>query len=55
MAVYRIFGLTFFSSIIVATNRTVSPSHRGTMNGLAGLGWVEVWPRASDLPLRGSW
>jgi MFS family permease len=38
MAVYRIFGLAFFSSIIVATNRTVSPSHRGTMNGLAGLG-----------------
>jgi MFS family permease len=38
MAVYRICGLAFFSSIIVATNRTVSPSHLGTMNGLAGLG-----------------
>jgi MFS family permease len=38
MAMFRIFGLAFFSSIIVATNRTVSPSHRGAMNGLAELG-----------------
>lgn len=38
MAVYRIFALALFSSLIVATNRTVAPSHRGTMNGLAGLG-----------------
>ena len=34
----RIFGLVFFSSIAIATNRTVIPSHRGTMNGLSMLG-----------------
>jgi MFS family permease len=34
----RIFGLVFFSSIAIATNRTVVPSHRGTMNGLSMLG-----------------
>ena len=34
----RIFGLVFFSSITIATNRTVIPSHRGTMNGLSMLG-----------------
>ena len=35
---YRIFSMVFFSSIAVATNRTVVPSHRGTMNGLSTLG-----------------
>jgi len=34
----RIFGLVFFSSITIAANRTVVPSHRGTMNGLSMLG-----------------
>jgi len=34
----RVFGLVFFSSITIATNRTVIASHRGTMNGLSMLG-----------------
>ena len=34
----RIFGLVFFSSITIATNRTVAAEHRGTMNGLSMLG-----------------
>ena len=34
----RVFGLVFFSNIAIATNRTVIPSHRGTMNGLSMLG-----------------
>jgi len=34
----RIFGLIFFSSITIAINRTVIPSHRGTTNGLSMLG-----------------
>jgi len=38
MATYRVFGLVFFSSLMVATNRTVLPTHRGTMNGLSTLG-----------------
>jgi hypothetical protein len=38
LAVCRIFGLVFFSSITIATNRTVLPCHRGTMNGLSMLG-----------------
>ena len=38
MAAYRVFGLVFFSSLIVATNRTVLPTHRGSMNGLSALG-----------------
>ncbi|KAL3910025.1 MAG: hypothetical protein SGARI_002319 [Bacillariaceae sp.] len=38
LAVCRIFGLVFFSSVTIATNRTVIPSHRGTMNGLSMLG-----------------
>lgn len=38
LAACRIFGLVFFSSITIATNRTVIPSHRGTMNGLSMLG-----------------
>jgi MFS family permease len=38
LATCRIFGLVFFSSITIATNRTVIPSHRGTMNGLSMLG-----------------
>jgi MFS family permease len=38
MAAYRVFSLAFFSSLTVALNRTVLPSHRGTMNGLTTLG-----------------
>eukprot|EP00529_Nitzschia_sp_RCC80_P014921 CAMPEP_0113442176 /NCGR_PEP_ID=MMETSP0014_2-20120614/1474_1 /TAXON_ID=2857 /ORGANISM="Nitzschia sp." /LENGTH=678 /DNA_ID=CAMNT_0000333065 /DNA_START=39 /DNA_END=2075 /DNA_ORIENTATION=+ /assembly_acc=CAM_ASM_000159 len=38
LAACRIFGLVFFSSITIVTNRTVIPSHRGTMNGLSMLG-----------------
>ena len=38
LAVCRIFGLVFFSSVTIETNRTVIPSHRGTMNGLSMLG-----------------
>jgi hypothetical protein len=38
LAAYRVFGLVFFSSITVATNRTVIASHRGSMNGLSMLG-----------------
>ena len=38
LGVYRIFGLVFFSSVTVATNRTVHASHRATMNGLSMLG-----------------
>ena len=38
LAACRIFGLVFFSSITIVTNRTVVPSHRGTMNGLSMLG-----------------
>jgi MFS family permease len=38
LAACRVFGLVFFSSITIATNRTVIPSHRGTMNGLSMLG-----------------
>lgn len=38
LAACRIFGLVFFSSITIATNRTVIPSHRGTVNGLSMLG-----------------
>jgi hypothetical protein len=38
MAAYRIFGNIFFSSITVATNRTVPASQRATMNGLSMLG-----------------
>jgi hypothetical protein len=38
LAVYRVFGLVFFSSISIAANRTVIPSQRGTMNGLSMLG-----------------
>ena len=34
----RIFGLVFFSSIAISTNRTVIPSHRCTVNGLSMLG-----------------
>ena len=34
----RIFGLVFFASITIATNRTVSAQHRGSMNGLSMLG-----------------
>lgn len=37
-AVLRIFGLVFFSSITVTTNRTVPASQRATMNGLSMLG-----------------
>lgn len=38
MAVFRVFANVFFSSITIATNRTVPASHRGTMNGLSMLG-----------------
>ncbi|KAG7355152.1 major facilitator superfamily transporter [Nitzschia inconspicua] len=38
LAICRIFGLVFFSSITIATNRTVIPCHRGTLNGLSMLG-----------------
>jgi MFS family permease len=38
LALYRVFALVFFSSITIATNRTVVPSHRGSMNGLSMLG-----------------
>eukprot|EP00531_Pseudo-nitzschia_arenysensis_P014692 CAMPEP_0116149676 /NCGR_PEP_ID=MMETSP0329-20121206/19099_1 /TAXON_ID=697910 /ORGANISM="Pseudo-nitzschia arenysensis, Strain B593" /LENGTH=622 /DNA_ID=CAMNT_0003646055 /DNA_START=192 /DNA_END=2060 /DNA_ORIENTATION=- len=38
LSLMRIFGLVFFSSITIATNRTVLACHRGTMNGLSMLG-----------------
>ena len=38
LAACRVFGLVFFSSITIATNRTVIPAHRGTMNGMSMLG-----------------
>lgn len=38
LAIYRVFSLSFFSSMAVAMNRTVLPSHRGTMNGLSTVG-----------------
>lgn len=38
MASYRIFTNIFFSSITVATNRTVPATHRASMNGLSMLG-----------------
>lgn len=38
LAVNRVLTLCFYSSIAVATNRTVLPSHRGTMNGLNTVG-----------------
>jgi Major Facilitator Superfamily len=38
LACHRCFALVFFSSISVATNRTVPSSRRGTMNGLSMLG-----------------
>jgi len=38
VALYRVFGLVFFSSLAVALNRTVLPTHRGTMNRLSTLG-----------------
>jgi len=34
----RIFAMTFFAGITIATNRTVPTSHRATMNGLSMLG-----------------
>jgi MFS family permease len=38
LAMYRVFGLVFFSSISVAVNRSVPSSERATMNGLSMLG-----------------
>ena len=38
LAANRVFGLVFFSSITILTNRTVIASHRGSMNGLSMLG-----------------
>lgn len=38
MGALRVFGMVFASSLTVALNRTVLPSHRGTMNGFSSLG-----------------
>ena len=38
LALYRCFALVFFSSISIATNRTVPVSDRASMNGLSVLG-----------------
>lgn len=38
LATYRVSGAAFLSSLTVALNRTVLPSHRGAMNGLVALG-----------------
>lgn len=38
LAVYRVFAVAYFTTLVVALNRTVVPSHRGTMNGLTTLG-----------------
>jgi MFS family permease len=38
MAIYRIFGFVFFTSITVLTNRSVPSEQRATMNGLSMLG-----------------
>jgi len=38
LAARRIMSLVFFSSITITTNKTVSTSQRGTLNGLAMLG-----------------
>jgi hypothetical protein len=38
MAIYRIFANVFFSSIAIATNRTVPASLRAATNGLGSLG-----------------
>ena len=37
-AAYRVMAIAFFTTLMVAMNRSVAPSHRGTMNGLATLG-----------------
>jgi hypothetical protein len=34
IAVARVFAIAFFSSMVIATNRTVPASHRASMNGL---------------------
>ena len=38
VALSKIFGLVFSSSLAVALNRTALPTHRGTVNGLASCG-----------------
>mmetsp|Transcript_11477 Transcript_11477/g.31733 ORF Transcript_11477/g.31733 Transcript_11477/m.31733 type:complete len:653 (+) Transcript_11477:2196-4154(+) len=38
IALFRVFFMAFLSSVMVAMNRTVIPSHRGTMNGFCTLG-----------------
>jgi MFS family permease len=38
LATYRVSGAAFLSSLTVALNRTVLPSHRGAMNGFVALG-----------------
>jgi MFS family permease len=38
LAMYRVSGASFLSSLTVALNRTVLPSHRGAMNGFVALG-----------------
>jgi MFS family permease len=38
MALSRVFGIAFYSSIAITTNRTVLASHRASMNGLSMLG-----------------
>lgn len=38
LATYRVCGAAFLSSLTVALNRTVLPSHRGAMNGFVALG-----------------
>jgi hypothetical protein len=38
LAMYRTFTSAFFASTVVATNRTVIPSHRATMNGFSMMG-----------------
>lgn len=38
IAVARVFAIAFFSSMVIATNRTVPASQRASMNGLSMLG-----------------
>jgi hypothetical protein len=37
-AMYRVFVVAYFTTLVVALNRTVVPAHRGTLNGLTTLG-----------------
>jgi hypothetical protein len=38
LAIYRVFTVAYFTTLVVALNRSVVPSHRGTMSGLTTLG-----------------